>query len=154
MTIQEQVDRDWKDAMKARSSDKDALSSIRTELKNKAIETRAAGDQSTTLDDEKATDVLTKMAKQRAESIAEYQKGGRDDLVATEQAELTVIERYLPKSLDEAALKTIIAEAIAEVGATSMKEMGKVMGPAMAKAKAAGRVDGKVVQALVKEALS
>jgi uncharacterized protein YqeY len=98
--------------------------------------------------------VLVKMAKQRSESIVEYEKGGRDDLVAKEQGELEVIERYLPKALDEDALRGIIKEVIDQVGATSVKEMGKVMGPAMGKAKAAGRVDGKVVQALVKELLS
>lgn len=150
-SLQTQVDAAWKEAMKARDPSKDALSSIRTELKNKAIETRSAGDSATTLDDKLALDVLTKMAKQRRESIAEYEKGGRDDLVAKEQAELDVITRFLPAALTSEELGAIVDDVIAETGATSMKDMGKVMGPIMART--AGRADGKAVQAKVREKL-
>ena len=152
-TIQEQIDADWKAAMKARAPEKNALASIRTELKNRAIEVRSAGDQTTTVSDEDANKVLVKMAKQRSESIAEYTKGGRDDLVEKEAAELKVIEGYLPAGLGEDAVLAIVDEVIAATGATSMSDLGKVMGQAMAKAKAAGRVDGKVVQAAVKTRL-
>lgn len=151
MSIQEQVDQDWKEAMKARAPEKDPLSQIRTELKNKAIETRSAGDHGTTLDDEKALDVLTKMAKQRRESIAEYEKGGRQDLVEREALELKTIERYLPQALSDDEIKAIVAEAVAATGATSAKEMGKVMSAVMPKTK--GRADGKKVQEFVKAAL-
>ena len=154
LTIQAQVDADWKTAMKARAPEKDALAGIRSELKSKAIATRKAGDQSTTLDDELAGEVLLKMAKQRAESITEFTKGGRDDLAEKETAELAVIEGYLPKALDEAAVGAIVDEVIAATGATSMQDLGKVMGKAMGQAKAAGRVDGKLVQTLVKQKLS
>ncbi len=150
-SIQAQVDAAWKDAMKARAPSKDTLSAIRTELKNKAIETRAAGDSGTTIGDDRALEVLDGMAKQRRESIAEYTKGGRDDLVAQEEAELVVIDRFLPAPLDDAELGAIVDAVIAESGATSMKDMGKVMGPVIAKAQ--GRADGKRVQALVKDRL-
>ena len=150
-SLQVQVDTAWKEAMKARDPAKDALSGIRTELKNKAIETRAAGDSSTTLGDQLAREVLNKMAKQRRESIAEYEKGGRDDLVEKEVAELAVIERFLPAPLTSEELGALVDEVIKEVGATSMKDMGKVMGPVIAKAE--GRADGKAVQAIVKDRL-
>ncbi len=150
-SLQTQVDAAWKEAMKARDPSKDALSGIRTELKNKAIETRGAGDSTTTLDDKLALDVLNKMAKQRRESIVEYEKGGRDDLVAKEKAELEVIARFLPAALSDSELGAIVDAVIAETGATSMKDMGKVMGPIMAKA--GGRADGKAVQAKVREKL-
>ena len=151
MSIQKQVEDDWKTAVKARDPAKDTFSQIRTELKNKAIATRAGGSSSTEVDDEVALEVLTKMAKQRRESIAEYEKGGRDDLVEKEAAELKVIETYLPKGLSDDELKAIVDETVKAVGATSAKEMGKVMGALMPKVK--GRADGKQVQALVKAAL-
>lgn len=150
-SLQTQVDAAWKEAMKARDPSKDTLSAIRTELKNKAIETRTAGDSSTTLDDKLALDVLTKMAKQRRESIAEYEKGGRDDLVEKEKAELDVITGFLPAALTSEELGAIVDDVIAQTGATSMKDMGKVMGPIMART--AGRADGKAVQAKVREKL-
>lgn len=151
MTLQEQIDRAWKEAMKARDPKKDALGLIRTELKNYAIATRAAGEQGTALDDDKALEVLSKMAKQRRESIAEYKKGGRDDLVKKETLELEVIESFLPKPLTKEELEQLVADAVAETGASSMKEMGKVMSAVMPKVK--GRADGKEVQALVKAKL-
>lgn len=151
MTIQDQVDQDWKDAMKNRAPEKDALAMIRTELKNKAIETRAGGDSSTRLDDDKALDVLGKMAKQRRESIAEYEKGGRQDLADKEAMELRVIDGYLPQALSDDELSAIVAEVVKASGATSAKEMGKVMSQIMPKTK--GRADGKRVQEMVKKAL-
>jgi len=151
MAIQEQVETGWKEAVKARDPKKDVLSLIRTELKNRAINTRTAGDTTTTVSDEVALDVLSKMAKQRRESIAEYEKGGRQDLVDKEGFELSVIEGFLPKGLSDDEVRAIVKEAIAATGATSAKEMGKVMSAIMPKTK--GRADGKRVQELVKEAL-
>lgn len=151
MAIQEQVETGWKEAVKARDPKKDVLSLIRTELKNRAINTRTAGDTTTVVNDEVALDVLTKMAKQRRESIAEYEKGGRQDLVDKEGFELSVIEGFLPKGLTDDEVRAIVTEAIAQTGATSAKEMGKVMSAIMPKTK--GRADGKRVQELVKEAL-
>lgn len=150
MGLEQQIETAWKDAMKARDPKKDVLSSIRTELKNHAINARGAGER-TGLSDEEVLDVLGRMAKQRKESMAEYEKGGRDDLVAKERAELAVIESYLPTPLSDEELGAIVDEVIGETGAASMKDMGKVMGPVMARAK--GRADGKQVQALVKQRL-
>ena len=151
MSLQDDVTEAWKTAMKARDPKKDALASIRTELKNAAINARSGGDQSTELDDAEALKVLGKMAKQRRESISEYEKGGRDDLVAKEKAELEVIESFLPAAMSDDEIAAIVDEVIAQTGASSMKDMGKVMGPAMAKV--AGRADGKAVQAAVKAKL-
>lgn len=152
MSLQQRINDDWKEAMKARDPRKDALGLIRTELKNQAINTRAAGAQGTELDDELALDVLAKMAKQRRESIEEYKKGGRQDLVDKESLELSVIETYLPQPLSQEELAAIVDETIQQTGASSMKEMGKVMGALMPKVK--GRADGKQLQELVKQKLS
>jgi hypothetical protein len=151
MSLQDQINDDWKSAMKARDPSKDALGLIRTELKNFAIQTREAGAQGTTLEDEKALEVLTKMAKQRRDSIAEYEKGGRDDLVQKETLELRVIENYLPQQLSAEELAALVDEAIAATGASSMKDMGKLMGVLMPKTK--GRAEGREIQAMVKAKL-
>jgi uncharacterized protein YqeY len=151
MPIQTDVENQWKEAMKSRDPKKDALALIRTELKNKAINSRSGGDTSTVVADDIALDVLTKMAKQRKESIAEYEKGGRQDLVDKEAAELRVIETFLPKGLSDDELRAIIKDSVAKSGATSAKDMGKVMGVLMPLVK--GKADGKRVQELVKEAL-
>ncbi|HEY4222145.1 MAG TPA: GatB/YqeY domain-containing protein, partial [Myxococcota bacterium] len=147
----------WKEAMKARDPKKDVLALMRTEVKNKIINTRtdatagaAAGGEIDAPDDV-TLEVLKKMAKQRRESIDEYNKGGRQDLVDKEQAELTVIESFLPQALDAATIAGIVKEAIAECGAVGAKDMGKAMKAAMGKI--AGRADGKDVQAAVKAAL-
>jgi uncharacterized protein YqeY len=96
-------------------------------------------------------EVLRKMAKQRQESIAEYQAASRADLVDKEALELQVIESFLPQKLSDEAVAALVKEAIAEVGATSAKDMGKAMKAALAKV--AGRADGKVVQAHIKALL-
>lgn len=151
MSLQEQVNAAWKDAMKSRDVKKDVLALMRNELKNKAIEIRAAGDQTTVVDDENALQVLMKMAKQRRESISQFETGGRSDLVAKEQAELDVIAGFLPQQMGEDELRALVQAQVDAVGATSMKDMGKVMGPVMAKTK--GRANGGQVQAIVKELL-
>jgi uncharacterized protein len=91
------------------------------------------------------------MAKQRKESIAQFESGGRADLVAKENAELLVLQSYLPAQLSDAELDAIIAEAIATTGATTVKDMGKVMG--IVKTKAAGRADMGAVGARIKQKL-
>lgn len=149
MPLNDDINTAWKEAMKARDPRKDALASIRTEVKNKVISTRADGEAPPS--DELVLEVLAKMAKQRKESIDEYTKAGRDDLLEKEQLELSVIEAYLPKQLDEATVDGLVREAIAETGSTSAKDMGKAMKAAMAKV--AGRADGKLVQARVKALL-
>lgn len=151
MSLQDDVTEAWKTAMKARDPRKDALSLIRSELKKEAINARSDGSDATELDDDAALKVLTRMAKQRRESIAEYEKGGRADLVDKEAAELAVVQEFLPAALGEEELGKMIDEVIAETGASGPKEMGKVMGPVMKRA--AGRADGNAVRALVQKRL-
>ena len=148
VSLQEQITEAWKAAMKARSSEKDILALMRTELKNKAIATREGGSSSTEVTDEVALGVFQKMAKQRKDSIEQYQAGGRDDLVAAETAELEVIQKYLPQPLSDDEIDEVIKKVMASSGASSMQDMGKVMGPAMGQLK--GKADGKQVQARVR----
>ena len=151
LSLQENITEAWKAAMKARSAEKDILALMRTELKNKAIATREAGSSSTEVNDEIALGVFQKMAKQRKDSIEQYKTGGREDLVASEQAELEVIKRYLPQPMSEAEIDAVIQKVMADTGASSMQDMGKVMGPSMGQLK--GRADGKQVQARVRALL-
>lgn len=151
-SIQDQIVNDWKEAMKARDAKKDVLSLMRTELKNKAINGRTAGDASTVVADDLALDVLMKMAKQRREAIEQFKAGAREDLAQKEGFELSVIESYLPKQMDDAEVEAIVKEIIAQTGAQGPKDMGKVMSAAMAACK--GRAGGQIVQAKVKSLLS
>jgi uncharacterized protein YqeY len=146
MTLKERISEDMKSAMRA--GDKDRLATVRLIL---AAIKQVEVDERTVLDDAKVLAVLEKMAKQRKESIAQFESGGRSDLVAKEAAELAVIQTYLPEQLSDAELDALIAEAIASTGATSVKDMGKVMG--VVKSKAAGRADMAVVSARVKQKL-
>ncbi len=109
-------------------------------------------DERVVLDDAQVLAVLEKMVKQRKDSIAQFQSGGRQDLVAKETAELAVVEGYLPTPLSAAELETLIADAVAATGATTLKDMGKVM--AAVKAKAAGRADMGALSARIKQRLS
>ena len=138
---------DLKAAMKA--GDKAKVATLR--LINAAIQS-AEIDAKATLDDAGLVAVMTKMVKQRRDSIAQYTSGGRPDLAATEEAEIAIIETYLPKQLDEAAISAAVAEAVKETGAASPKDMGKVM--AALKAKYAGQMDFQKASALVKAALN
>lgn len=104
------------------------------------------------LSEDEASKVLQKEAKQRRDSIAEYTKGGRDDLVAAEQQELDIIEAFLPEQLDDAEVRRLVEETIAEVGASGLDDLGKVMGPLMKKLD--GRADGRAANVFVRELLS
>ena len=146
MTLKERITEDMKTAMRA--GEKDRLATIRLVLSAvKQIEV----DERIVLDEPRMMAVLEKMAKQRKESIAEFEKGGRADLVAKEAAELAIIKTYLPEQMSDAELDALIAEAIASTGAASVKDMGKVMG--VVKAKAAGRADMGAVGARIKQKL-
>jgi len=147
MSIFDQVSEQLKDAMRAK--DKDRLNGLRG-IRAAFIEAIKV-DGSTTLGDDKAIEILRRLAKQRRESVEAYTAGGRDDLVAEETKELAVIETFLPKVADEATTRGWVQAAIAETGATSAKEMGKVMGALMAAHKA--ELDGKIAQKLVRELL-
>jgi hypothetical protein len=138
---------DIKDAMK--SGDKAKVGTLR--LVNAAIQS-AEIESKGTLDDAAVIAVMTKMVKQRRDSIAQYTSGGRADLAAVEQAEIAIIETYLPKQMDDAAVTAAIADAVKGSGAASPKDMGKVM--AILKAKYAGQMDFQKASAAVKAALS
>jgi uncharacterized protein YqeY len=148
MKIQDQIVNDWKEAMKARDAKKDVLSLMRTELKNKAINGRDAGDSTTVVEDDVALDVLMKMAKQRREAIDQFRAGSREDLAQKEAFELTVIESYLPRQLSESEVESVVKKVISDLNAQGPKDMGKVMSTAMAECK--GRAPGGLVQAKVK----
>ena len=141
---------DMKEAMKA--GDKGKLGAIRliqAALKDKDIEARGNGKEP--LSDEEILALLQKMVKQRQESIAMYEQGGRQELAQQEKNEVEVISSYLPKQMDEAETKAAIEAAIAETGAASMKDMGKVVG--VLRAKYAGRMDFAKASGLVKDML-
>ncbi len=147
MTLKERITEDMKSAMRA--SDKERLSTIR--MVQAAIKQREV-DERIALDDAQVLAVLEKMVKQRRESIAAFEQGGRADLADKEKAEIAVLSAYLPEQLSEAEVDALIRAAIAETGAASMKDMGKVMGAV--KAKAAGRADMGAVSARIKAALA
>jgi uncharacterized protein YqeY len=151
MSLQAKVVEDWKLALKNKDPKKDALSLIITELKNRAIRDNISQGEGRVVLDSAAQEVLQKMAKQRREAIEAYQGARRLDLVAKEELELSVIESYLPKPVNDDELRNIVAKAIKDVGATSSKDMGKVMG-AVIKA-VQGRADGKRIQSVVQNLL-
>ena len=147
MTLKERITDDMKSAMRA--GEKERLGTIRLVLA--AIKQREV-DERITLDDGQVLAALEKMIKQRKESITQFENGGRSDLVAKEQAELSVLQTYLPAQMSDAEIDALIAEAVATSGATSIKDMGKVMG--LVKAKAQGKADMGAVSARIKQKLS
>ena len=146
MTLKGQLQDDMKTAMKA--GDKDRLKVVR--LIRAAIN-QIEVDQRIELDDAAVLGVLNKMVKQRRDSISQFRDGGRDDLANVELAEIAVIENYLPEQMSDDELDAMIAKAISEIGAESIRDMGKVMGAV--KAKAEGRADMAAVGAKVKSIL-
>jgi len=146
MSLKEHIQQDMKDAMRA--GDKSRLGTIRLMLA--AIKQKEVDDRKD-LDDAEVTLVLDKMVKQRRESISQFEKAGRADLVEQETAELAVIQSYLPEPLGESELNTLIDAAMAQTGATSIRDMGKVM--ALLKPDLQGRADMGAVSALIKARL-
>jgi len=146
MTLKERITEEMKAAMRA--GEKDRLGTIR--LLQAAIKQREV-DERITLDDAQVIAVLEKMVKQRRESIVQFEAGGRADLVAKERLELELLQGYLPAQLSAAELDTLIEAAVAQSGATTIKDMGKVM--AIVKAGAAGRADMGAVSARIKARL-
>ena len=148
MTLQERIDNDLKDAMRAKDAGRLAvLRGLKSALKYAAIEKADAG-----LDDAAATQVIRKQVKQRQDSIESFEKGGRPELAAKEKAELEMLNAYLPKGLSADELSALVRETIAEVGATSKAQMGAVM--KALQAKVAGRADGKTLSVEVQKQLS
>ncbi len=147
MSLKGKIIEDMKFAMKA--GDKDRLRAVRLILAAiKQIEV----DKRVELDDAAVLSILDKMVKQRRDSVEQFQKGGREDLVNIELAEIAVIETYLPEQLSNEELDALINEVISATGAESIRDMGKVMG--QIKSKAAGRADMGAVGAKVKTRLS
>lgn len=147
MTLKDRLNDDLKDAMRSRDTLK--RNTIRLLLSAIGYEeiARKQGD----LDDDAITQVLTKQAQQRRDSIEAYTKGGRADLVAQEEAELAIVTAYLPAPLSAEEIGAIVDAAIADAGASGPQDMGKVMGRVMPQVR--GRADGRQVSALVNQRL-
>jgi len=147
MSLRAQLLSDIKTAMKAKDSQKlEVLRFVNAQVKNKEIEVRPKE-----VSDDDVMQVLKKYLKQRNEAAEQFGKAGREDLVEKEKYEASVIEAYMPEMMTEDQLKPIVAEAVAETGASSMKDMGNVMKIVLEKAGSAA--DGKMVSTLVKAAL-
>jgi uncharacterized protein YqeY len=147
MSLKDRVTEDMKAAMRAKDSER--LGTIR--MITAAIKQREV-DERITLDDTQVLSVIEKMIKTRKESIVQFKSGGREDLVARETREIELLQGYLPSQLSEGEVDALIGEAIAESGATSIKEMGKAM--ALLKQKAQGRTDMAAASAKLKAKLS
>jgi len=146
MSLKERILQDVKDAMRAK--DKPRLGAIR--LITAAIKQREV-DERIELDDTQVINVLDKMAKQRRESISQFEQAGRDDLIAQEVFELELIQTYLPEQLSEQELQALIEKALQQTGASTIKDMGKVMG--QLKPALQGRADMGAVSAMIKARL-
>lgn len=143
----DRISEDMKQAMKNKDKVKlSVIRMIRSAIKYTEIE------KQTTLSDEQILDVLTREVKQRRDSLQEFEKAGRQDLVENVQAELEILKQYLPQQLSEQELRNIIQSVIEEIGAKGKSDMGKVMSAVMPKVK--GRADGKLINQLVQEYLS
>jgi hypothetical protein len=147
LTLKQRIQEDMKVAMRA--GEKQQLGVIRLILA--AIKQREV-DERVTLDDNQVVVVLDKMLKQRRESIEQYEKAAREDLAAQERFEITVLQHYMPQQMSEAEIVAMVQQAIAETGANSAKDMGKVMN--IIRPQMLGRADMKVVSDLVKKQLS
>ena len=148
MSLEARIMTDLKTAMKAK--DQAALRGIRA-IKAAILLAKTDG-SGQDLNEEREIKLLQKLAKQRKDSIAIYEKNGRDDLATVEKEELVIIEKYLPEQMDPAKIEEIVKGIIAETGAESMRDMGKVMG--MASKQLAGQAEGRVISGIVKKLLS
>jgi len=147
MGLKEQITEDMKAAMRAKDSARlGAIRLITAAIKQKEVDERI------TLDDAQVQAVVEKMIKQRRDSIAQFEAGGRQDLVEIEKAELAVLSAYMPAALSDAEVQAEVQAAVAASGATGPQDMGKVMG--ILKSKLAGRADMTAVSGMVKAALA
>ena len=147
MSLQEQISAALKDAMRARDEIKmSTLRLVLTAIKKREKEARSL------LEDQEVISVITTQIKQRRESIEQYRQAGREDLAQIEESELQILQGYMPEQVSEEEISNTLDEIIAEVGAVSMKDMGKVMKAAMAKL--VGKAEGGAINAMVKEKLS
>ncbi len=147
MGLQQDISNAWKDAMKAREATKDVLSLMKSEIKSAGIEGGVRDD----VPDELVLKTLTKMAKQRKDSIASYQEAGREDLAEAESFELNVIQTYLPKMLSIPEVEKEVESVVAGLGDVGPQDFGRVMGQVMGRLK--GKAEGSDIQAAVKKFL-
>ncbi len=149
MSLKEQLTEDMKQAMKAKEAGKQRLSVIRmvrAAIKNVEIDSKKE------LTEEGVLDIVAKEVKMRRDSMDEFKKANRQDLVEQLEQEIAILLPYLPQQLTEEEVRALVSEAVAATGATTSKEMGKVMAVLMPKVK--GRADGKLVNTIVREALN
>jgi hypothetical protein len=147
LALKDQLQADLKTAMK----EKDKVRKSTVTMIRAAI-LQVEKDQKTDLNEEQIIEIIAKQLKQRRDGLAEFEKAQRDDLIQQAQAEIAIIESYLPTQLTLDEIKVIVDETIQETGAKDIKDMGKVMGALMPKVK--GRADGKLVNQAVKEKLA
>ncbi|MFC2073759.1 GatB/YqeY domain-containing protein [Campylobacterota bacterium] len=146
-TLLDQIKNDMKEAMKAKEVVKrDALRLLLSAFKQVEVDERKE------LTDEDVAKILQKQVKQRQDSAAQYKEAGRDDLLEKEEAEIAIFMVYMPKQLDDAELESVLKDIISQVGAESMKDIGKVMGSASKQL--SGKADGKRINECVKKLLS
>lgn len=152
MGLREKLMDDLKDAMREKDEPrKRAIRSVLAALKKAETELDSDG-QRASLDEEAILRIIAKQARERQESIDAFQSGGRDDLVAREEADLAVLQGYLPRQMSLDEIEVEVRQVIAEVGATGPQDMGKVMKPLMARLK--GRADGRLANQIVRELLA
>lgn len=149
MSLKEKIIADLTTAMKAKDALRlEVLRAVKSAIKMKEV----SGTEAATIDDTAILQLLSSLVKQRQDSIAQFRQGGRDDLAQKEEAEIAILQDYLPAALSESELKAIVTAAIAEAGAATPKDMGKVM--KLVTPKTTGRADGKVVSQLVQQLLA
>jgi len=145
-TLRDQVSNDMKTAMKAKETQKrDALRLLLSAFKQVEVDERKE------LSDEDVSKIIQKQVKQRLDSASQFKEAGRDDLLEKEEAEIAFFMVYMPKQLDDSELEEAVSSIITQVGATTMKDMGKVMG--MASKQLSGKADGKRINEVVKKLL-
>ena len=153
MTLKQRIVADLTAAMKAKDTARlGVIRMLKSRMMEAEVEQRAMKGPGHELEDPEALAVIAAYAKQRRDSIEAYRQGGREDLAAKEEVELTIIQEYLPAQLSVEEIRRIVSEAIAESGATSAKDLGAVMKIVMPKVK--GVSDGKVVNQIVRELLT
>ncbi|WP_026476295.1 GatB/YqeY domain-containing protein [Alkaliphilus transvaalensis] len=146
MSLKDQLTNDLKEAMKNKEQlRKNVITMVRADIKQIEVDKRIE------LGDEDVVDIIAKQVKQRRDALDEFEKGGREDLVDQARQEVEILLKYLPQQLSEEEIVKLVSETILEVGASTMKDMGKVMAAIVPKTK--GRADGKLVNEIVKKYL-
>lgn len=149
MTLKEQIQADFKEAFKAREMErKNTLSTLISEIKNKEIE---VGEREKGLSDEGVLAVIQTAVKRHKDSIEQFKAGGREDLVANEEVELTILEKYLPAQMNDEDLQAEVKQILEEIGVQTKADLGKAMGATMTRLK--GKADGNRVKKMVESLL-